>query len=613
MAVEGHIATGDTIAGYEIEELVGRGGMGEIYRARDPRLERRVALKLLAERYSEDEAFRERLLRESRIAASLDHPNVVPVYEAGEVDDRIFIAMRFVDGSDLEALLRSDGPLEASRALAIAAQVADALDAAHARGLVHRDVKPSNILLDRQDRREHVYLADFGLTQSVSDRAPADGHLDGTVDYVAPEQIRGDDVDGRADVYGLGCVLFQALTGTVPFSGVSDVAVLYAHLEAPPPRASERRDALPEALDDVLTRAMAKVPAERQPTCGALVDEAREALGLDAGPRSSRVLVAAVLAVAIAIAAAILGAVLVVRDDAAAASPGGSLARIDGSTGDVLSTTPTALTPTHVAVESGQVWFATTDTIWRLDPAVGTPVKIEAVGYVHDLVGLGGKMYVSRDGEKLLEGFVVPYDARNGTRADGVSILACSMTASPALGLWVAGCPNVQELRIEPNRLTKGRLVKLPFLEPTTAANYRQCLCAMTAGAGSIWVVGDASDRRVFRIAPSGRVTAVVMLPVAPRGIAFAGGSLWVSAPLDDVVVRIDPATNRVAAQIPVGRAPAGLAAGPGGLWVALHVDGRLVRVDPKRGRVVQTVDVEGYPDDIAAVGNELWVAIDAR
>ena len=562
MAVEGHIATGDTISGYEIEELVGRGGMGEIYRARDPRLDRRVALKLLAERFSEDAEFRERLLRESRIAASLDHPNVIPVYEAGETDDRLFIAMRFVEGPDLEALLRSDGPLEPARAIAIASQVADALDAAHARGLVHRDVKPSNVLLDRQDRREHVYLADFGLTQSVSDRGPTDGHLVGTVDYVAPEQIRGDDVDGRADVYGLGCVLFKALTGSVPFSGVSDVAVIYAHLETPPPRASERRDTLPEALDDVLARAMAKEPEDRQPTCAALVGEARKALGLDARPRTSRVLLAAAAAAVVALIAAAVGAVLVLREDTASASPGGAMVRIDATTGKVLSTTPTGSTPTQVAVESGQVWFATTDTIWRLDPAVGTPVKIEAVGYVHDLVGLGGNMYVSRDGEKLLEGFVVPYDARIGTRADGVSILACSMAASPALGLWVAGCPNVLQLRIEPNRLTKGRLVKLPFLEPTTAANFRQCLCAMTTGAGSIWVLGDASDRRLFRIAPNGRVTAVVMLPVAPRGIAFAGGSIWVSAPLDDVVVRIDPATNRVAAQFPWDALPPGLRPG---------------------------------------------------
>ncbi len=613
MAVEGQVATGDTVAGYEIERLVGRGGMGEIYRARDPRLERRVALKLLAERFSEDTVFRERLLRESRIAASLDHPNVIPVYEAGDTDDRLFIAMRFVEGSDLEALLRSDGPLEPARAIAIAMQIADALDAAHARGLVHRDVKPSNVLLDRQDRREHVYLADFGLTQSVSDRGPTDGHLVGTVDYVAPEQIRGDDVDGRADVYGLGCVLFQALTGAVPFSGVSDVAVIYAHLESPPPRASERREALPDALDDVLARAMAKDPDERQPTCGALVEEARAALGLDARPRSSRVLVLAVVAVLVALAAAAVGAVLLVRDDAATAAPEGSIIRIDGTSGDVLSTTPTVSTPTQVTVESGQVWFATTDTLWRLDPERGAPVKVEAVGYVHDLVGLDGKVYVARDGEKLLEGFVVPYDARNGSRGDGVSILACSVTASRALGLWAAGCPNVQELRIEPNRITKGRLVRVPFLEPTTAVNARQCLCAMTVGAGSVWVAGDAADRRVFRISRDGRLRAIVRLPVAPRAIAFAGGSVWVSAPLDDVVLRIDPAANRVVARIPVGRAPAGLAAAAGGLWVALHVDGRVARIDPRRGRVVRTIDVEGYPEEVASAGNEVWVASDAR
>ncbi len=317
MAVGRHIAPGDVIAGYEVEELVGRGGTGEIYRALDPRLERRVALKLLAESYTEDAGFRERLLRESRIAASLDHPNVVPVYEAGETDDRLFIAMRFVEGSDLQALLRSEGPLEPSRAVAIVSQVADALDAAHARGLVHRDVKPSNVLLDRQDRREHVYLADFGLTQSVTDRGPTDGHLVGTVDYVAPEQVRGDDVDGRADVYGLGCMLFEALTGTVPFSGVSDVAVIYAHLEAAPPRASERRSTLPDTLDDVLARAMAKDPDERQATCLALVDEVRVAFGTRSdGPARLACSSPPLLAVAIAIAAAALGAVLVVRDDA---------------------------------------------------------------------------------------------------------------------------------------------------------------------------------------------------------------------------------------------------------------------------------------------------------
>ena len=196
-------------------------------------------------RCADDEGFRERLLRESRLAAGLDHPNVIPIYEAGEADGRLFIAMRYVDGTDLKALLRRDGTLEPARAIAIAAQVADALDAAHRRGLVHRDVKPSNVLIDEQDGREHCYLADFGLTQSVSDRGPTDGRLMGTLDYVAPEQIRGDEVDGRADVYALGCLVFESLTGTLPFSGASDTALVYAHLEEEPPRATDRRPELP--------------------------------------------------------------------------------------------------------------------------------------------------------------------------------------------------------------------------------------------------------------------------------------------------------------------------------------------------------------------------------
>ena len=258
MPVESHVAVGTTIAEYVVEEPIGSGGMGEVYRARDERLGRRVALKVLLRRLADDPGFRERLLRESRLAASLDHPNVVPVYEAGEADGRLFIAMRYVDGTDLKALLRRQGALDPARAIALAAQVAAALDAAHALGLVHRDVKPSNVLIDQQGGREHVYLADFGLTQSASDREPADGSLMGSVDYVAPEQIRGEEVDGRADVYALGCLLFEMLTGSVPFTGVSEVAVVYAHLDEEPPSASERLPGLPPAVDGVLRRAMAK-------------------------------------------------------------------------------------------------------------------------------------------------------------------------------------------------------------------------------------------------------------------------------------------------------------------------------------------------------------------
>lgn len=611
MAVGRRIAAGDLVAGYQVGGLVGRGGMGEVYRALDMRLERPVALKLLSERLSDDEAFRDRMLRESRLAASLDHPNVVPIYEAGESDGRLFIAMRYVDGTDLKALLRREGALEPERAVMIAAQIADALDAAHARGLVHRDVKPSNVLLDQQGGREHAYLADFGLTQSVADAAPSDGHLMGTVDYVAPEQIRGDLVDGRADVYALGCLLFETLTGTVPFSGASDVAIVYAHLEQEPPLASQRRPGVPVAVDDVLARAMAKDPDERLSSCGALVDEARTALGLVRSERSSRsIRLAALVVVAVLIAFAIIGVVLM-GGDAAKARPGGSVVQIDARTGKVDASYDTVVAPTHVAVESGQVWFATTDTVWRLDPTVGTPVKVEAVGEVHDLAGLDGTMYVARDGERLLEGIVAPYDAVSGSRRDGVSILACSLSTSEDLGLWAAGCPNVQHLRVEPAGITIDRNVTIPFLEPITAGNARDCLCGMTTGSGSLWVVGDAADPRVFRIAPTGKLTAVIDLPFAPRAIAYSGGSVWVSGPLDDVVMRIDPSTNRVVGLVTVPGAPAGLAAGPGGLWVAQNLGGKVARIDTTTRRIVEETDVPGHPFEIASSGDRLWVTSD--
>ena len=269
------------------------------------RLARPVALKLLRLELCADERFRERMLRESRLAAALDHPNVIPIYEAGEADGRLFIAMRYVDGADLRTLLRREGRLDPARAVRIAAQVADALDAAHERGLVHRDVKASNVLVDHPGQREHCYLADFGLTQSASDTGPTDGQFMGTVDYVAPEQIRGDDLDGRADQYALGCLLFELLTGTLPFMPGSEVAAVFAHLQEPPPRATARNAELPAAVDGVLQRALAKDPAERYDGCRAFVDAAAAALGVAAHDGSARRLRGAVAAAALVVVAAV--------------------------------------------------------------------------------------------------------------------------------------------------------------------------------------------------------------------------------------------------------------------------------------------------------------------
>jgi hypothetical protein len=277
-------AVGTVVAGYRVVAPVGRGGMGVVYRAEEVGLGGRpVALKLLPPYLAADPAFRERFLREMHVAAAIDHPNIVPVYRAGEEQGRLYIAMRYVDALDLRRVLQAEGRLTAERTLAILEQVARALDAGHARGLVHRDVKPGNILLvppAGDEEAEHVYLVDFGLARSASDDLSIGGvgQFLGTPRYSAPEQVAGQPVDGRTDVYALGCVLFECLTGRPPFPAGSNEAVLYAHLAAAPPRVTAERPDLPRGIDAVVQRAMAKAKQDRFASCRELVAAARHAL-----------------------------------------------------------------------------------------------------------------------------------------------------------------------------------------------------------------------------------------------------------------------------------------------------------------------------------------------
>ncbi len=253
---------GSELAGYHIEALIGRGGMGAVYRAEELTLGRKVALKVIAPELAEDSRFRERFLRESRIAASLDHPHIVPIFKAGDDDGALFLAMRYVEGTDLAKLLREGGAMAPRRAIDLLEQVAEALDAAHEKGLVHRDVKPSNVLMAVAGGKEHCYLADFGLTKRTGSLSgiSAPGDVVGTLEYVAPEQITGGDVEARADLYSLGCVLYECLTGQPPFPRATDVALLWAHVHEDAQRPSEVRPELPKAIDAVFTRALAKEP-----------------------------------------------------------------------------------------------------------------------------------------------------------------------------------------------------------------------------------------------------------------------------------------------------------------------------------------------------------------
>jgi predicted Ser/Thr protein kinase len=275
------LSTGTIVAGCRIEAEIGRGGMGVVYRAEQVRLGRNVAVKVLSPALAHDAEFRARFERESRLAASLEHPNIVPVHEAGEEGDLLFLVMRYVDGPDLGRLLAESGRLAPAHAVRLIEQLASALEAAHARGLVHRDVKPANVLLGGPPGREHAYLSDFGVTKMIASEGSSltrTGVFIGTVDYIAPEQLRGEAVDGRADVYALACLLFHCLTGHVPYPRDDDIAKLYAHGNLPPPRPCKEVPGLPEGFDALVERGMTKDPAERFQSAGDLARAAGDAL-----------------------------------------------------------------------------------------------------------------------------------------------------------------------------------------------------------------------------------------------------------------------------------------------------------------------------------------------
>jgi streptogramin lyase len=599
------MTVGTQIAGYRLEAQAGSGGMGVVYRAHDLALERPVALKLLSPRLAEDAAFRERFLVESRLAASLDHPNVVPIYDAGEVERQLYLAMRYVEGQDLKQLLAEQGPLSPARAIAICQQIADALDAAHARGLVHRDVKPSNVLLDE---REHAYLADFGLTRRLSEQAPGfeSGLSLGTPAYVAPEQIEGKEVDGRADQYSLACLLHECLTGEPPFPRGSEAATLFAHLEETPPA--------PPGLEGVMRRALAKAPEERYPSCAEFVADARRALGLELKRARWPLALAGV-------GAALLGAALlaffVTRGDGGTPPTvqGGRLFRIDPVSNRVTGTVPVGDGPEGVAAGDGRVWVASyrDGTLWQFNPQTGAVTKVPAVGRPFDVAMYEGNSYVAATGPGVASGNVARYDAVTGGRVGGFEITVCSIT-SGVYGVWITGCPNVQRLRLEGSTPGIEQTVVIPFARRLTAANFREALAGIAEGEGAVWVIGDAADRRLWRIDPvRHRITATIGLGFPPGDVAAGGGAVWVTDELGDRLVRIDPRTNRVERRITVGRGASGVTFGRGSVWVASAIDHTVARVDPATNRVVATIPIAAGARSVAVGEGSVWVVGDAR
>jgi DNA-binding beta-propeller fold protein YncE/ABC-type branched-subunit amino acid transport system substrate-binding protein len=613
------LSVGSELLGYRIEDVLGRGGMGVVYLAEDRRLKRKVALKLLAPRLAGDERFGERLLAESELAASLDHPNIVPVYEAGEADGRIFIAMRYVEGPDLRRLLR-DGPLGPEKTLPLVSQVASALDAAHAQGLVHRDVKPSNVLIAPEGGHEgsdHVYLADFGLSRRLAEQSRyGEGRSLGTVDYVAPEQIRGEQVDGRADLYSLGCLLYECLAGRPPFSRHTDTEVLFAHLEEEPP-------SFP-GLEGVFGRALAKSPAERFQSGRELVDAARGALGL-AAPRRSR-LAGALAAVGVLLLAVALVAVLLTRGGGGVpAEPGAdSLVRIDPVTNRVTETMPVGRSASGVAADGRYVWVtnAGDGTVWRIDPQAQTVLRLAAHGTPTSVTIANGQAVVGDGPEHTVATFDVATGAlRYATALSGVSTGPGAsdygelrVAAGPA-GAWLAdplagGIVGRVDDTLSSLSTSPSVQVTIPPGETNLDTAYYN-FDGLTVGDGAVWVAGDPFGRTVWRVDPTAaRVVATIRLPFIPAGIAAGEGGVWVTSLLGDAVSRIDPATNRIVSTIPVGRVPTAIATGDGAVWVTSAIDDAVWRIDPRTNRVVARIPLRGAPGHLTVGAGGVWVSV---
>jgi tRNA A-37 threonylcarbamoyl transferase component Bud32 len=535
--------------GYRIDALIGQGGMGVVYRAFDLRLKRSVALKLMAPELGRDERFRERFAREAELAMALEHPNVVPIHDAGEADGRLYLVMRDVEGTDLRALLQREGALAPARALTIAGQVAAALDAAHAQGLVHRDVKPSNVLLDGS---EHVYLADFGLTRRFSDDGALTGDARslGTPAYLAPEQIEGGQVDGRADVYSLACLLFECLTATPPFLSDSRLGVAWAHLEENPPLASDRLHGLPAAVDAVIAKGMAKDPVERYATCGELIAAARSALGVgESNGRNRRALALGALAATTVILGALLAAFTFVwgGDASAGAEPvvrGNSLVRIDPRTNEIDAVIKVGADPAATA--------AAGNTVWVYNHRDTTVSEIDThTNRVRDLTPVA----------------TTPFDRSNETGP--------VLTADDG-GAWLIGFA-LQTGQPLLTRLLPGPRGKVDY-------PVKGVLLGVVVGEGSVWILASrASGSVVLRVDPTtGAVRQTIPLGTTTgSSIGFGHGRVWVVAQ-GASLIRIDARSGRVTGKRRVGECAVRPGIGYGSVWLCVCNPGSsMLRIDP--------------------------------
>jgi serine/threonine-protein kinase len=614
---------GSVFAGYRIDVPLGRGGMGVVYLATQLALERQVALKLIAPEFAADAVFRERFARELRFVASIDHPNVIPVHHAGEEDGILFIAMRYVRGTDLRTMVLRSGGLEPIRAARIVDQVAQALDAAHAVGLLHRDVKPGNILIEERGGNDRVFLTDFGLSRSTTSGGglTAPGQWVGTADYVSPEQILGQGLDHHSDIYSLGCVLYEALAGHPPFADKEgDPAKLWAHMHDPPP-ALPQAAGVTAALQEVIQRALAKHRDERYPSAGALGSAALDAVADEVRTRGGAS-TPSLEDPATRIAARPAPAPEASRPQPAPAARAGEGAgsgrrEIPSDAGEAARAPSPSAPPRGAPPRSAPVTDPAGDSA---PPAAGPPTHVpgreerEADQPVH--AGTPRESPPRSRRGLLVAGAVVALLVIAGVAAaalgvlggdssggDGSAAATIDVGSDPAHvvsdgeAVWVLNRADSTVARIDPgaNEVTN-----------TVAAGSRPI--ALAGGEGAVWAV----DGGITRIDPGSRQsnTTSVSLPTDSYGIAAGGGLLWIANGLGNSVSAVNPGSMEVVRrQIPVGSTPSALTVSEGTVWVANSDSGTVSRIDVStRQPVGEEIPVGRGPSAIAAGEGSIWV-----
>ncbi|HEU5242783.1 MAG TPA: protein kinase, partial [Gaiellaceae bacterium] len=572
--MQSELRTGSVVAGFRVISLVGQGAMGTVYLAEEIATGRRVALKVLAAELARDDRFRQRFLRESQVASSLDHPNIVATFAAGEEEGLLYLAMAYIEGSDLRELLRREGRLDPRRALDLVAQASQALDAAHAAGLVHRDVKPGNILVSADEDGEHAYVCDFGLARhvsSVSSLTSERGFV-GTIDYVPPEQIEGSPIDGRADVYSLGCVLYECLAGAGPFDRESELSVLFAHLNDPPPRVTELRPELPAAFDAVFETALAKSPDDRYSTCAELVAGARAALEGKVLARRSRRRRRSLLTIAAVLiaAGAAVGAILATEGAHAHGNP------------------PVSLQSNALNLVDAR----THRVVHRVD--IGTQVPVEDTSW--DVVFTKHAAWVLIGSQQRL----VRVDLRTHkvTASKAFKSWSPGALTSTAHAVWLAqdSGPELREYDADSGKLL--RTVTIRDGESDSGLAY---------GAGSLWV---NSGSGVARVDPrTGRIThQFPVTGISGMRIVFAAGAVFAARQGNGLVVKIDPLVNRTVHREALHCCVSDLAVGGGSVWVSTVPGGGLYRLGADDLGLQQTVPAGGDPEQISLGGGGLWI-----